>query len=162
MKKILMTLCVTAAMSFNASALTPKLSPAQQLAEIVDEHMLPFVISESNIKTSSQAILDYYQLEHTPANLQRVTKLVKDYYNSPEYLSKYNAQIASIYDKTMTPTEIQEWIHFFNSPVGVSVLKNKAYYESFNTLIEQLFPEDAEPSPEAQKKMIATMTQLSQ
>ena len=157
MKKILLTLCVTLATSFNASALTPKLSPAQQLAQIADEHTFAYISSEDNIKTLSQAILDYYKLEHTTNNLERMKNLVKEYYSSDEYKAKYNARIAEIYEKNMTASEIQEWIKFFESPVGSSILKNKAYYESLNTMIKKLFPIDAELSPEAQKKMVSRM-----
>lgn len=160
MKTMLLTLAVTLTMSFNVSALTPKLSPAQQLTETVGEYLFPDSLSEYNLKTTGEAILDYYKLEHTPSNLQRMNTVLKDYYNSPETKARYYAQITAIYEKNMTTSEIQEWIKFFESPIGVSILKNKAYNESLNTLIEKILPEDAEPSVEAQKKMMSTMLNL--
>ena len=57
----------------------------------------------------------------------------------------------------MTEAETQQWIKFYKTAIGQSILNNKNFEQKTVAAIEQIFPENAEPSPQAQAKLAQVM-----
>ncbi len=136
---------------------TTATSSVQQLADTIQQHTYAYVIEPENIQPTVDIIMDYFEIDQSSKHRDKLEQAVKQYYNAPETKQKYTNQIKKIYEKTMTEQEIQTSLKFFQTPVGESILKNKAYYQGINSTVEQLFPEDQETSADAEKKMVAVI-----
>lgn len=131
--------------------------PADVLVELVFQQSNDILMSDENIRKLAEATLNYHQLEPTAVNVQTLSKTIKHYYLQPKIQQKSKHQMADIYQKTMTDDEIKQWIKFFKTPIGASILKNKAYFQDLAQSIEELFPTDQEPTQATQNKIMDLM-----
>lgn len=161
MKKILIgvLLTVSSPFIFAKSALPP---PAQQLIDLIDVYTFPILLKDENLNKLSLAIMDYHKITKSTLNKNKIKLAIKNYFSDPDVHQQYKANIASIYEKGMTNEEIEEWIKFFNTPVGNSLLKNTAYYQGISETIENLFPPGQAPSAKAQKQIMQLVNPKTQ
>lgn len=161
MKKILIALIIGLQASFTY-ANTNTASMAKELVDIIDQHSYQMYLSDENTTKTAEVLLTYFQLEPSAKNRQAMIGAVKKYYNQPNVRQKFKAKSAALYQSTYSEQEIQTWTNFFKTPHGQSILKNQAYFKGIGDTVENLFPVDQKPSPEAEKKMTDIIMQSMQ
>lgn len=162
MKKILIALIIGLQPSFTYSANTNTTSMADELVDIIDQHSYQMFLSDENTTKTAEVLLTYFQLKPSAKNRQAMASAVKKYYNQPDVRQKFKAKSAALYQSTFSEQEIQTWTDFFKTPHGQSILKNQAYFQGISDTVENLFPVDQQPSPEAEKKIMDIIMQSMQ
>lgn len=110
----------------------------------------------------TEQIMQYHNIPRTPENQTRVYNVVKNFYSNDRYKQKTQQKLTQIYQQNMTEEEMQEWISFYQTPIGKSILNNNDFKDKIMSAVEQIFPENSEPSPQAQQKLSQTMEKFFQ
>lgn len=135
----------------------------QSLIQFLDENgYFELYLDNESILKQAQKIMTYHKIPETENNKKRVFNVLKNHYSSPEFRQKYYQIIASVYQESSTEEEIQQWIKFYSSDLGGSILKNKSFMNNFTKVIEDLFTSDYKPSKPAQEKMEKLIKRFSQ
>lgn len=105
----------------------------------------------------TQQIIEYHALPQTKENQTRIYNAIQNYYLSDAYTHEFRQSLFNIYNQNMTEEETQQWIKFYNTAIGQSILNNKNFEQKIIETVEQIFPENAEPSAQAQAKLTQAM-----
>ena len=157
MKKILPVLILSFATS--ASLASPlSVETAQQfIQQLESENYLKSRITTEANQEITEQIMHFYSIPDTKDNKKRIFTAIQNYYQSDAFKKQYEEKLIQNYQNNMTEEETQEWMQFYQTPMGKSILKNQAYEKGLINAIEQLFPENPEPSEKVQQKMIEFM-----
>lgn len=161
MKKILLTLFLS--LPFCPTFATPATEQStQKLMQILDSiQYIDLAITDENIDKATKTIMSYHKIPEREAYKQQIFEITKKYYASSEYKKKYYQVIAKIFQENSTEEEIQQWIKYYSSDLGKSILKNELFQMSITKVIEDLFPSNSQPSVKAQEKMANLMRKFT-
>ncbi|WP_173911563.1 DUF2059 domain-containing protein [Acinetobacter sp. Marseille-Q1618] len=157
MKKSLLFLsvCLTSSLLYATPAST---ATTQQFIETIQLEQHIQKLSNSNaFQELTEQIIAYYQIPQTQDNQTRINNAIKKYYQSDAYKQQFQQRLFDIYSKNMSEEELQEWITFYKTPIGKSILNNPEFENKIVNAVEQIFPENAEPSAQAQQKLSQAM-----
>lgn len=135
----------------------------QNLIQVLDKTgYFDQIVNDQSIQKSTRTIMAYYAILETENNKQQVFAVLKKNYSSPEFKSMNQQLLANIYQENSTEEEIQQWIKFYSSDIGKSILKNESFMNNYKIVIEDIFPADYTPSQLAQGKMEKLMKRFTQ
>lgn len=113
--------------------------------------------TSETLQQLTQQIIEYHSIPATQENQKRIYNAIQNYYLSDTYQRNFRQNFLNIYNQNMTEAETQQWIKFYKTAIGQSILNNKNFEQKTVAAIEQIFPENAEPSPQAQAKLAQVM-----
>lgn len=162
MKKIALTL-VLGLSSFICYANPSHSNQAEKLSKIISENSnsAEYFLIPENLNNLTLSVLQINGLENTKKNHANISNALKEYFSSESYKQKSKQDIKETYEKFFTEKELEIWIDFFQSPVGLSYLKNRSFIVEMNRSLEQIIPQNQAPSEQAQQKLSELMIKLS-
>lgn len=156
-KKIILSLSLCSITTLlHATPASPQ--STERFIEIIDVNKsIQELSTGTTFQELTQQIIEYYSIPPTPENQQRIYNAVQKYYLSDTYKQHFRQSLFKIYNQNLTEEETQQWILFYKTEIGQSILNNKNFEQKVVTTVEQIFPEDAVPSPQAQVKLTQAM-----
>lgn len=156
-KKIIfsLSLCLLHTSLYAAPASTE--STEQLLNVIHINQAIEDLAKSETFQQLTQQIIEYYSIPPTKENQTRIYNAIQKYYLSDAYKREFRQNLFNIYNQNMTEEETQQWIKFYKTAVGQSILNNKNFEQKIIDAVEQIFPDNAEPSAQAQAKLTQVM-----
>lgn len=162
MKKILLILTLGLASSISL-ANQSHVTQAEKLADIIilNSDFEHTYLKPESLNKITHAILQMNALENTHQNHNNIQNALKTYFLSEKFKQKSKKETQDTYAAFYTEKELELWIEFFKSPIGLSFLKNQSFMDGITDMATNIIPQAQEPSEHAKQKMNEAIMKLS-